>query len=263
MYLQPHHIKVVERLTEQFKGDPRYPALIVGGSLVKGWGSVNSDVDIMLVATDEEYMRCAAQDNFWYYNAEICDYPGGYVDGKVINMQFLYDVADHGSEPARAAFTKVFLAYSRIPELAAFLPTIPVYQEAEREEKIYAFYSQVQMQNWFVNEAEQKQSLYLMAHATSEMVFYAARLLLAYNRMLYPYHKWLMQAVKDAQEKPDTFMELAEALLKEGNTANAQALWDCINAFYNWNIPFERGLARFVKDTELQWRSGRAPLADW
>lgn len=263
MYLQPHHTQVIERLTAQFKDDPRYPALIVGGSLVKGWGGVNSDVDIMLVATDEEYARCAANDNFWYYNAEICDYPGGYVDGKIINMQFLNDVADHGSEPARAAFTNVFLAYSRIPELAELLPTIPVYQEAEREEKIYAFYSQVQMQHWFIKEAEQKQALYLMAHATSEMVFYAARLLLAYNRRLYPYHKWLMQVVKEVPEKPDNFLGLAETLLKDGNMTNAQALLDCINAFHAWNIPYERVIARFTKDAELQWRAGRAPLADW
>jgi hypothetical protein len=263
MYLQDHHKKVIERLTTLFQDDPRYPALIVGGSLVKGWGSMNSDVDIMLVATDEEYARCAANDNFWYYNAEICDYPGGYVDGKVINLQFLRDVADHGSEPARAAFTNVFLAYSHLPELADLLTTIPVYQEAEREEKIYAFYSQVQMQKWFIGEAEQKQARYLMAHATSEMVFYAARLLLAYNRILYPYHKWLMQALKEAPAKPDNFLALAEALLAEGNSANAQALWDCINSFHDWNIPFERGLARFTKDAELQWRDGRAPLADW
>ena len=52
-----------------------------------------------------------------------------------------------------------------------------------------AFYSQVQMLNWFVDQAEQKQSTYLMAHATSEMVLYASRLLLAYNRMLFLYHK--------------------------------------------------------------------------
>ncbi|HEY3991363.1 MAG TPA: hypothetical protein VGM01_00665, partial [Ktedonobacteraceae bacterium] len=110
---------------------------------------------------------------------------------------------------------------------------------------------------------EQKQALYLMAHATSEMVFYAARLLLAYNRRLYPYHKWLMQVVKEIPEKPDNFLELAEALLKDGNTTNAQALLDCINTFHAWNIPFERAIARFTKDAELQWRAGRAPLADW
>ncbi len=51
MYLQTHHLKVVERLKALFQDDPRYLALLVGGSLVKGWGSVNSDVDILLYAS--------------------------------------------------------------------------------------------------------------------------------------------------------------------------------------------------------------------
>ncbi|HEX6481750.1 MAG TPA: hypothetical protein VF043_23150 [Ktedonobacteraceae bacterium] len=51
MYMQAHHLKVVEHLKELFQDDPRYLALLVGGSLVKGWGSVNSDVDILLVVT--------------------------------------------------------------------------------------------------------------------------------------------------------------------------------------------------------------------
>jgi hypothetical protein len=263
LYLQPHHLQVIERLKAKFKDDPRYLALLVGGSLVKGWGEVNSDVDIMLIATEEEYERCAASGVFWYYNTEMCDYPGGYVDGKVLNLHFLRDVAQKGSEPARAAFINVFAAFSHLPELDDLLKRIPVYQEAEREEKMLAFYSQVQMFNWFVKEAEQKKSVYLMAHATSGMVFYAARLLLAYNRILYPYHKWLMRAVEGAPDKPENFLELAEKLLKEGSAANARALWECITSFREWNIPYERGVVRFIQDAEWNWRDGRAPLQDW
>lgn len=263
MYLQPHHLQVIERLTEKFKDDPCYLALIVGGSLVKGWGTENSDVDIMLIATDEEYARRASNNHFWYYDAEICDYPGGYVDGKVFDLQFLRDVVQKGSEPARAAFTNVRVEFSHIPEIEELVKQIPVYQEADRVEKMRAFYSQVQMLNWFVSEAEQKQSIYLMTHATSEMVFYSARLLLAYNHMLYPYHKWLMRVVENAPDKPANFLELAEKLLREGSAANAQALWDCIRGFHDWNIPFEQGLMRFLEDSEWNWRDGRAPLQDW
>lgn len=261
--MEAHHLKVIERLTEQFKDDPRYRALIVGGSLVKGRGEVNSDVDIQLVASDEEYARCVATREFWYLNREICDYPGGYVDGKIIDLQFLKDVADHGSEPARAAFVGAFAAYSHIPELDELLRQIPVYPEAEREEKIKAFYGQVQMLNWYVRDAEKRQMLYLATHAASEMVFFAARLLLAYNRILYPYHKWLMYEVERAPEKPENFMELADTLLKGRNVASAQALWDCINNFRDWGITYAEGLVLFMKESEWNWRDGRAPLQDW
>jgi hypothetical protein len=263
LYFQSHHLQVIERLTDLFKDDPRYLALLVGGSLAKGWGEVNSDVDIMLIATDEEYERCVSTGKLWYYNTELCDYPGGYVDGKILNVQFLQDVAKFGSEPARAAFTNVLVAFSHIPQLDQLLEQIPVYQEAEREEKMRAFYSQVQMLNWFVKEAEQKKSVYLMAHATSEMVFYSARLLLAYNRILYPYHKWLMRVVESAPDKPENFLVLAETLLTHGSVDNANALWECISRFRDWNIPFDQGLVRFLQDSEWNWRNSRAPLQDW
>ena len=236
--------------------------MLVGGSLVKGWGGVNSDVDIMLIATEEEYTRCLTSNNLVYINAEICDYPGGYVDGKVIHEPFLHEVAQRGSEPARAAFINVQIAYSHLPHLEELLKQIPVYQEAEREEKMRSFYCQVKAQKWYIEEAEKKQSLYLMAHATSEMVFYAARLLLAYNRILYPYHKWLMRAVEDAPDKPPEFLTLAETLLRERKAAHAQALWECIDNFRDWNIS-DRWSVRFMQDSEWNWRDGRAPLADW
>ena len=261
MYLQTHHLKVVERLKALLQDDPRYLALLVGGSLVKGWGGVNSDVDIMLVATEQEYARCIGSDDLWYYNTEICDYPEGYVDGKIIDEAFLHDVAERGSEPARAAFINVEIAFSHLPQLDELLKQIPVYQEQEREQKMRSFYCQVQAQRWYIGEAAKREAVYLMARASCEMVFYCARLLLAYNRILYPYHKWLMQAVEDAPEKPADFLTLAEALLREGTVVHAEALWNCINTFRDWQITDHWGV-RFMHDSEWTWRSGRTSLAD-
>jgi hypothetical protein len=262
MYLQDHHLKLIERLKEIFQDDPRYLALLVGGSLVKGWGGVNSDVDIMLVVTEEEYARRAISDDLGYLNFEICDYPDGYVDGKIVNEAFLHEVAKQGSEPARAAFTNMQIAFSHLPGLDTLLKQIPAYQEEERDAKMRAFYCQVQAYHWFVGEAEKRQATYLMTHATSEMVFYSTRLLLAYNRILYPFHKWMLRALEDAPDKPENFFSLAETLLKEGTSANAQALWECIRDFRDWNIPDNWGV-RFMHDSEWNWRDGRTPLADW
>lgn len=261
--MEAHHIRVIERLTEQFKDDARYSALIVGGSLAKGRGLENSDVDLLLVASDEEYARCVAEQHFWYFNQEICDYPGGYAEGKIIDLQFLKDVAHHGSEPARAAFVGAFLAYSRLPGLDDLLPQIPIYPEAEREEKMKHFYSQVRAHNWYAHDAERRHLRYLLAHAASEMVFYAARLLLAYNRILYPYHKWLMYEVEHAPEKPENFLELAEKLLNEQNAANARMFFDCIHSFRDWSVAPDEAVVRFMKEREWNWRNGRAPLQDW
>ena len=68
-------------------------------------------------ATDEEFERCRQERQHLLMSSEFTDYEGGYLDGKIVNLQFLRDVADHGSEPARSAFTGAILVYSRIPEV--------------------------------------------------------------------------------------------------------------------------------------------------
>ncbi|MBN2305711.1 MAG: nucleotidyltransferase domain-containing protein, partial [Anaerolineae bacterium] len=153
----PHHQHTIDRVTEYFRNDPAFPALIIAGSLVKGWGRPDSDVDIMLVATDEEFRRRRESKTLTYFNnQDFCDYEGGYVDGKIIDLEFLQDVAGRGSEPARAAFMGAYLAYSEIPGLDDLLARIPVYPEAEREQKLRSFYAQVQALQWYVGEAEKR-----------------------------------------------------------------------------------------------------------
>lgn len=261
--IAPQHQRVIDRLVDLFKDDPRFPAMIVGGSVAKGRALPNSDVDILLLASDEEYARRAVNNDFWYVNTEVCDYPGGYAEGKVVDLQFLYDAADHGSEPARAAFFKAFVGYSRLPQLDALVQRIPIYQDQDQQAKLLSFYSQVVVANWLVREAEKRKDSYLMAQAVASITFYSGRLILAFNRTLYPYHKWLMYELRHVEKKPENFIALMEQLLAQPRKEHAQELCDSINAFHNWGIPYDQVIVRFLHDTEWNWRDGRAPLQDW
>jgi hypothetical protein len=178
-------------------------------------------------------------------------------------MQFLLDVADHGSEPACMAFAGAFLAYSRVPELANLLKRIPVYSLHEQVEKTRAFYSQIMLLNWFVGEAEKRGDAYLMTRAVADLVLYGGRLILAHNKILYPYHKWLMRAVREAPEKPDDFIALAEQLLARPCKETAQQYCDCIRSFRDWGVTFPEAVNLFLKYSEWNWRDGRPPLPDW
>jgi len=203
--VHPHHERVIRHLVARFEGDPRYPALIIGGSIAKGRELPDSDVDILLVATDEEFARRLREVDVWYKDDQLADFPGGYTEGKVIDRQFLVDAADHGSEPARAAFKGAFIAYSRIPDLSDLIARIPVYPERERAEKIRAFYIQLDAASaWFMTDAEKSDDPYLRAWAATTAVFYGYRLILAHNRILYPWHKWLLHEVRQAQTSQPT-----------------------------------------------------------
>ncbi len=258
-----NHQRTINRVIEHFSADPRYVALILGGSVAKGWAAPNSDVDIMLVVTEAEFVRRSASGEFLYFTRDFCDYEEGYVDGKIVDVQFLNEVADHGSEVARASFVSARLLYSHQPGLDTLLARIPVYPEAEREAKMKAFYSQVIVGGWFFKEAEKRHDKYLMTHAAGETALFACRLILAYNRILYPYHKWLMHEIERAPEKPPRFMELLQALLDAPGPATADALAEAITAYRDWGVSFSETFVNFTRDQEWNWRSGRAPIYDW
>ncbi len=186
--LEPY-ARAIARLTAELRDDLRYLALIIGGSLAKGRARPDSDVDVLIVATDEEAAARQAAGQIQWLNREVADWPGGYAEGKIINRQFLLDVAARGSEPARAAFTGAIIAFSRLPALAELLARIPVYPEAARASKMASFYAQVLIHTWYMAEAEKRQDAYLRTWAASQLVLFGGRLILAYNRRLFPYHK--------------------------------------------------------------------------
>lgn len=163
----------------------------------------------------------------------------------------------------RAAFVGAFPGYTRIPELPELLARIPVYQEADQQAKIRSFYSQVMIFNWFVGEAEKRADRYLMTQAVANMTLYAGRLLLAHNRILYPYHKWFMYELRHAAKKPDGFMDIMEQLLAQPSKEHAQALCDSLTSFHDWGVSYPQAIVKFFYDVEWNWRDGHPPLQDW
>lgn len=260
--MKEQHQRTVDRLVEHFRDDPAFPGLIVGGSIARGWEKDDSDVDILLLASEEEYARRLPRRELHYFTMDFCDYPGGYVDGKIVDLAFLKEVADHGSEPARAAFKGVILAYSRLPELEGLLKSIPVYPEAQRTARIQSFYAQVQATLWYVGEAEKRNDPYLLRKMSADLVLFGGRLILAHNRILYPFHKWFMKELELAPEKPDNMLALAEGLLATPNKSTAEAFARCVLDFSAWEIPPEGWPVRFMEDTEWPWRRGWSPIAD-
>jgi hypothetical protein len=105
----PHHQRVIDRLIDLFLGRSAVSRDNRRRRCRQGWARPDSDVDVTLIATDEDYARRVPTHDFWYLNRDLCDYPGGYVEGKILDMSFLRDAADHGSETARAAFVDAFL----------------------------------------------------------------------------------------------------------------------------------------------------------
>jgi len=260
--MREHHARAIAKLTERYRDNPRYLAMLIGGSVAKELAVDSSDIDFMLIATDEEYAERMKTKNVHEWGRGICDYEGGYIDGKVMNLAWFESAADHGSEPTRFSFVDALIAFSRIPGLENLIKRITAYPEREREEKIRAFCVQMELAGFFIDEAVKRGDRYLLMHGITELVLYGSRMILARNRMLYPYHKWMMTQLKKAPDKPDGIVELAESLLRDPDRARAHEFRTRILEFAGWNGDEENWLDRVVVEDEWRWLTGTPPLPD-
>jgi predicted nucleotidyltransferase len=256
------HQRAIDRLVATYQDDDRFVALIIGGSVAKGYARPDSDVDFMIVATETEFARRDAGDDLFINRRDLCDYEGGFVDGKVIDLAYLRDVARFGNEPSRAAFQGAFTAFCREPEVADLLPAIAVYPEQDHDRRIKAFYSMAFIQNWLMGEATRHDNMYTIVRAASQLSLYAGRLILAHNRVLYPYHKWLTRALEDVSEKPDGFMASLAALNTAPSAKTADQLFDGLRRFHDWGVEDIEAYTWFMREVEWRWRDGTPAFED-
>lgn len=263
MQIRDQHQRAIDRLSDAYRDDRHFLGLIIGGSIAKGFAREDSDVDFLIIATDEEFERRLAARDLFINRRDLSDYDGGFVDGKIINLKFLEDLAEIGNEPSRAAFEGAFAAYSHVPDLDALLKRIPVYPEAGHRERIKAFYCMAFMQHWLMHEAERHGNVYTMTRAASQLALFAGRLILAHNRRLFPYHKWFPRALASATEKPQGLMACFDALLEEPSGEHASALFERVRDFHDWGVTDLEAYTWFMTEVEWSWLSGTTPIEDW
>ncbi len=261
--IRAHHQRAIDRLANAYRDDPEFRALIIGGSVAKGFARPDSDVDFLIVATDESFERRLGARDLFINRTDLCDYEGGFVDGKIVSLGFIEDLAEKGNEPSRAAFEGAFAAFSRIQDLDTLIRCIPVYPEAGHDERIRAFYSMAFIQHWLMHEAERHGNRYAITRAASQLALFSARLILAHNRRLFPYHKWLPRALESAPEKPGDLMACFKALLEEPNGEHANALFERVRTFRDWGVSDLQAYTWFMTDVEWSWMSGTTPIEDW
>jgi predicted nucleotidyltransferase len=260
--MEEHHLRAINRLVERMREDPECVAVIVGGSLAKGLGRADSDVDAMIVLAEDAFAHRQKTGALTLYAPELADYPGGYVDAKFISRSFMQAVADHGSEPARFAFQGAFAPWARDPDLPDLIARAAAYPEHERADKMQGFVAQLQALQWYMGEGEKWDNPYLRNWVAVRTVLMGYRLILAYNRILFPYHKWLTTYVARAPEKPEDLLALGEALLADPGVRACDLFCNAVLTYRAWEMPPKGWPARFMQDSELNWLDGRPPLED-
>jgi len=114
-----HHERAIAHASALLRRDPEVRALLLGGSIAHGYESPASDVDLLIVVSDEDHAARLCDGRVQWSTAEGCEWPGGYVEGKYVSPGFLAEVAHGGSEPARFAFQDARVLFSDLGDLTA------------------------------------------------------------------------------------------------------------------------------------------------
>lgn len=260
--MEEHHSAAINDFLSLYKTREGFVAFLLAGSLAHGFAKKNSDIDIIIVATEEEYERRKRQSKLAFSIWDICKYPGGYVDCKVVSIHTLEGIAEKGSDPARYAFKDVRVLYSRetkLPDVLERLTRYPTEQTSERQRR---FACQLLAWKWYMSQAEEKNNQYLLHLATQKVTLFSCRLVLNFNAQLYPYHKWLLEEIRRSPKKPDGFLPLIDALLAKPSFELAQKI---TNNVFDFLGLIEKDIDwpnQFMSDSEMNWIDHEAPIDD-
>lgn len=259
-----HHKDSLENLKKYFKDKEDVIAVIFGGSVAKGCERSDSDLDAMVVISDEDYQVRQRENRTAETIEGYCTYEGGYFDIKYMTKQFLKDAAERGSEPARNAFVKSVVLFTKDPEISDLVSRIPIFQKSEKEEKMLSFYADFWLNyNYFLKSCPIDG--YMKLHAVNEVLYSVYRMVLQEHEVLFPSNRRLEEFVKNISESTAKLVSLGKVCAE---TQKMDALDEFVSYFLemtSYEVPTDIGniLSRYTADFEQWWRIPRPNINEW
>ncbi|EDY84271.1 hypothetical protein VDG1235_3902 [Verrucomicrobiia bacterium DG1235] len=258
----PHHQTALDKFLSLYQAKQEFIGILLAGSLAHGYETADSDIDIILVATEDEYRKRSQDQKLAFSLWDICEYKNGYIDCKVVSLDSLKEVAAKGSDAARYAFKDSQLLHSRSHQLAPILSQVSQFPADQQPDRQHRFTCQLLAWKWYLSQAEQKNNPYLRHLAAQKITLFACRIILNENSMLFPYHKWLLEETKRAPQQPTKFQSLIDSFLQSPTFETAQSIADCILEFIQLKEKEVDWPNQFMTDSELNWLHHPPPVDD-
>jgi predicted nucleotidyltransferase len=260
--MEAHHEKGIEEFLARYAKDQKIKGILLTGSLVHGYAKTDSDIDIFLIVAKDEYLKRKAANTLAFSLWDICTYENGYIDCKVIDLDFLKSVAQSGSDPARYAFKDSKILYSKLDGLQELLDKIASYPSHQKDERNRRFAAQILAWKWYYSEGVKKENKYLVYLAIQKLILFASRIVLNENQQLYPFHKWMLREVESAKNKPADIMQKIDNLLNNHSLESINVFCDYILNFIGFTEKTVDWPNYFLKDSEQNWLFHEPPIDD-
>lgn len=260
-----HHREAVKELISIFREKEGVIALVFGGSVAKHMEREDSDIDAMVIVTEEFYERkrkvnCIAE----CISMGDCAYPGGYFDVKYMTKDYIRDAAEKGSEPTRNSFIGSHVLFSADEEVTELVRRIPVFQKQEFEEKMLSFFSNLQLNYNYFWKACRPEG-YMKLKVASEIVYSLYRMVLQENEILFPCNRRLEQFVKLAPDQPEHLVEYCEEFCRTLEDDPLDKALEAWKAWTHYQYPTDSAVcqSRYCDDFEQWWRVPRPLVSEW
>ena len=261
--MDPRYRQAIDKLVSLHKDDPKNVALIICGSVARAQTREGSDVDLYVVVTDEEFERVSSRHDYFYGTWDPTAFFGIEIDGRIIGKRCLEDAVMHASEPTRATLAYAYTEFSHDPEIDVLIKKIGVYPEWDFERRIKAFYSHVRHFRYIAEHGSQLGNEYLVKTSIAQLVFFAARVVLAHNRVLYPCHKYMFAALGTCESMPDGFIDMSHDLLNRMELQAAIRYYDAVAAYFaEYDLPDQERIG-LILENEWSWFTRMPSVADW
>jgi predicted nucleotidyltransferase len=260
--MEKHHQEAIDIFLERYQGDESVLAVLLAGSLAHGFAGPDSDVDVSIIVTSEEFKKRKAAHKLAFSIQDICSYEHGYVDCKVSDIAMLEMIAEKGSDPARYAFQDNKIIFSRISGLEALLERIVRYPVEQKDERRNRFAAQMLGWKWYYGEGVKKENKYIQFLALQKLVLFSSRLVLNDNELLYPFHKWMLRILETADRKPADMLAAIDDLFTDASLDKVEAYVKKIFDFIGFSETTVDWPNYFLKDSEQNWIEHEAPIDD-
>ena len=265
VFQYPHHREAVKELISIFREKEGVIALVFGGSVAKHMEREDSDIDAMVIVTEEFYERkrkvnCIAE----CISMGDCAYPGGYFDVKYMTKDYIRDAEEKGSEPTRNSFIGSHVLFSADEEVTELVRRIPVFQKQEFEEKMLSFFSNLQLNYNYFWKACRPEG-YMKLKVASEIVYSLYRMVLQENEILFPCNRRLEQFVKLAPDQPEHLVEYCEEFCRTLEDDPLDKALEAWKAWTHYQYPTDSAVcqSRYCDDFEQWWRVPRPLVSEW
>lgn len=236
--------------------------VIVVGSVARGTERDNSDVDLYEVVSDPEFTGALESGSLARVETDDADWPGGYIDIKLVSPTLLERAVLDADDATRASFVGARVAFDGFaaPDgLSRLTSKITSPTDEHFARHVEAFASQFALHvDYFLKRGRDDDDPLLAAHAAVHAAFAAGRIALAHERVLFRGPKYLDTQLREVGRRD--VADAARALIVDRSTHAVERLRGLIPelAARAGRID-DLDLAHFIADNEWAWFTERTP----